>query len=195
MTQVFGPYVEPDDQNREYLQINFSPTSLPLQQRWRTNGLSADFLAGYLETFFPGDDAATLNRRTDVRDAVGFIANELLENAMKFTYAPAHHAVSITLQLARDQVLFYVSNHIDPDPPAIAAFQSFIRQLLTQDPVELYRQQVLSRADDATHTSSGLGYLTMLNDYGARLAWQFEIADPAADIRAPSVTTMVQLPL
>ena len=56
MTQTFGKFIERQEEYGEYLKIGFSPTSIPLQQRWRNNGLSADFLADYLSTFFPGKD-------------------------------------------------------------------------------------------------------------------------------------------
>jgi hypothetical protein len=64
MTEVFGHFVDIQNCHQEYLKINFSPTSVPLQQRWRNNGLSADFLADYISTFFPGDDAQALNRQS-----------------------------------------------------------------------------------------------------------------------------------
>jgi hypothetical protein len=51
MIQTFGDFIElPASQ--EYLIIGFSPSSIPLKQRWRNNGLSADFMADYLATFF-----------------------------------------------------------------------------------------------------------------------------------------------
>ena len=52
MAQIFGDYVNGKSSGEsEVLIINFSPTSIPLQHRWRNNGLSADFLADYLSTF------------------------------------------------------------------------------------------------------------------------------------------------
>ena len=53
MTRIFGDFTERKDDHGEHLEIGFSPTSIPIQQRWRNNGLSADFLADYLSTFFP----------------------------------------------------------------------------------------------------------------------------------------------
>ena len=91
MTQVFGNFVEMDEHKQEYLIIGFSPTSIPLQQRWRNNGLSADFLADYLSTFFPGEDAESQEQQTEVKDAVSYVANELLENAMKFNHLPSKY--------------------------------------------------------------------------------------------------------
>ena len=54
MTQIFGAFMARQGASGEYLKISFSPTSMPIQQRWRNNGLSADFLADYLSTLaFP----------------------------------------------------------------------------------------------------------------------------------------------
>ena len=68
MTQIFGPFTERKDDDSEYLKIGFSPTSIPIQQRWRNNGLSADFLADYLSTFFPGDDRAAAERQAEIKE-------------------------------------------------------------------------------------------------------------------------------
>ena len=95
MIQTFGHFIERQDDQSEYLKIGFSPTSIPIQQRWRNNGLSADFLADYLSTFFPGDDRAAAERQAELKGAVSYVANELLENAMKFSYAPSQHAISL----------------------------------------------------------------------------------------------------
>jgi hypothetical protein len=194
MSQIFGEFIEKDTNQQEYLQIGFSPSSISLQERWRNNGLSADFLADYLSTFFPGDDDASSERRTELKSAVSYVANELLENAMKFSYAPAQHAVSITMQLDTESVRFYVRNSLDPQ--ALPGFQRFVQELLTSDPEELYIERVLQNAEGESGGESGLGFLTMLNDYHAKLGWKFERIDlPASTTATPvmTVTTMVQL--
>ncbi len=56
MVQVFGAFHNDSLKSREFLKLGFSPGSSPLQQRWRNNGLSADFLADYLTTFFSNED-------------------------------------------------------------------------------------------------------------------------------------------
>lgn len=194
MPQIFGDFVEAQADSQEFLKIGFSPSSVPLQQRWRNNGLSADFMADYLSTFFPGDDAAAQERQAEIRDAVSYVANELLENAMKFNYTPAHHAVGITMQLEKDNVRFYVTNSVDAQ--AVADFQEFIHKLLTEDPDDLYMEQLMANAEedeDDEAGGSGLGFLTMLNDYRADLAWKFDPLD--AEPKAVVVTTMVRLPV
>lgn len=190
MTQIFGDFI--DDRNeREYLIIGFSPSSLPLQQRWRNSGLSADFLADYVSTFFPAEDTASADRQAEIKDGVSYTANELLENAMKFSYEASKYSVSIALYLQHDHVRFYVTNSIDPQ--TITGFQKFIKTLLTEDPYDLYIHQLEVNAEDDTEGESGLGLLTMMNDYEANLAWKFEGQEEVPE--NARVTTMVQLPI
>ncbi len=190
MQQTLGEFIDKTEGTGEYLKIGFSPNSIPLQQRWRNNGLSADFLAGYLSTFFPGDDPDSGDQQVQVKDAVSYIANELLENAMKFSYASSHHSVSIEMFLEADVITLYATNSANPE--TVEPFQEFIHRLLTEDPDDLYMEQLErnAEADDEDDDASGLGFLTMLNDYGATLAWKFVPLGQNGD--GVVVTTMVQ---
>ena len=188
MAQIFGNYIEEKVDSCEYLKIGFSPTSIPIQQRWRNNGLSADFLADYLSTFFPGEEGDSTERQAEVKDAVAYIANELLENAMKFSHSPTRHAVSIDLYLEVDTISFYVTNSVAPQ--VIEAFQHFIQRLLTENIDDLYMENLTRNAEEDAQSESGLGYLTMLQDYGTLLAWKFERHDQDAEMM---VTTMARL--
>jgi hypothetical protein len=191
MTQIFGAFRAQQGASGEYLKIGYSPTSVPIQQRWRNNGLSADFLADYLSTFFPGEDAASAERQAKIKGTVSHIANELLENAMKFSYAPSHYAISLAMYLESDAISLYVTNSVDPQ--ALATFQQCIQRLLTEEPHDLYMEQLLRNAEADHGGGSGLGILTMLNDYGATIAWKFEPGEPEAEVM--TVTTMVRVPV
>ena len=81
--------MEEEGQRCEYLKIRFSPSPVPLQQRWRNNGLSAAFVADYLSTFFLDQDPAVSACQVEIKGAFSYLANELLENAMKSSYAPS----------------------------------------------------------------------------------------------------------
>ena len=190
MIQTFGDFIE-QSTSQEYLIIGFSPSSVPLKQRWRNNGLSADFLADYLTTFFPGneDDPSTIERQAEVKSAVSYIANELLENAMKFNDETSEYPIDIKLQLESDGVLFSVANSISPQ--AVDKFQAYIQQLLASEPSELYIQQLEKNAVDEKCIDSGLGLLTMLTDYTAKIGWKFQTVQKDPEVIA--VTTMVQL--
>ncbi|MBN1991276.1 MAG: ATP-binding protein [Anaerolineae bacterium] len=190
MQQIFGDFVE-EESGDEYLVIHFSPTSIPLQQRWRNSGLSADFLAEYWATFFPAHDVPSRKRQIEVKGAINYIANELLENLMKFSYRQVNCPVSLGLYLYQTEFRFYASNAIAAQD--IGDFQARIQTLLTRDPQALYLQQLEKNAADENSTDSGLGLLTMLNDYGAKLAWKFETSPENSDLTR--VITMVQLAL
>src|ERR1700724_3058897 len=88
----------------EYLTLAFSPTSAPLRSRWRNNGLSADFLGDYVTTFLPANGTlpAFKRRQNEVKHAVTYIANELLENAMKYHQPDVEIPIRIHLELASD---------------------------------------------------------------------------------------------
>ncbi|MCA6509472.1 MAG: DUF6272 family protein [Pseudanabaena sp.] len=188
--QVFGEFTENFSERSEFLVLGFSPSSLPIQLRWRTNGLSADFLGDYVKNFFPGDTRAALNKQTEVRHAVSFVANELLENAMKYSDKGAGQPVNLELHLFSDRLIFVSKNSVHQD--AIADFQTYLQQITTSDIGEMYINQVEKSSDNDESKSSGLGYLTMIMDYDAVLGWKLEqISNTPAII----VTTMVQLPL
>ncbi len=185
MYEIFGDFVEMGE-TQEYMILSFSSSALPIQERWRNNSLSADFLADYWGTFFPAQSDSPRHERSAVRDAVSFIANELLENAVKFSYRP-EFTIKIALYLSEDELRFYVSNSINPQ--SIGKFQDFIREILTEDPNDLYLRQLEKNADENNSDESHLGFLTIVNDYNTNIAWKFETVQPELVI----VTTMVKL--
>ncbi len=190
MMEIFGNYEELPF-TEEYLIIGFSPSSVPLKQRWRNNGLSADFLADYLITFFPSreEEPESIERQNEIKGAVSYIANELLENAMKFNDEKTDYPISIRLQLDTERMVFTITNSIPEEN--VSSFQSYIKELTTSDPGELYIHKLEKSADEKNATSSGLGLLTMILDYMAVLGWKFETVEGAEEII--TVTTMVQL--
>jgi hypothetical protein len=191
VTQIFGDFIDDLPPSQEYLIVGFSPSSVPLKQRWRNNGLSADFLADYFTTFFPSSqsDRTESDRQAEIKSAVSYIANELLENAIKFNDETSQYPISIHLQLHNDKLVFLTTNSISAE--AAEKFQAFIQELMTSDPNELYIHQLEKSAEDESNTISGLGILTMINDYLAEIGWKFETVQKETEVI--TVTTMVQL--
>jgi hypothetical protein len=191
MNQIFGDYCEQLPDTQEYIIVGFSPSSVPLKQRWRNNGLSADFLADYLMTFFPdaGGNLATATPPAEIKGAVSYISNELLENAMKFSDDTTVYPISVQLRLLPDRLIFVLKNSIAPEE--VASFQAFLAELTSADPQELYLAQLEKNAMTENNTHSRLGYLTMMTDYDAKLGWKFEEVQESPPI--VSVATMVTL--
>jgi len=196
MTEIIGEFSDNLPRGQEYLTLVFSPSSIPLKQRWRTNGLSADFMADYFSTFFPGKESITTeaNLQAEVKSAVSFIGNELLENAMKFTDETSDYPISLTLQMHIDRLVFLATNSVNTQ--SVHKFQAFVQELTTSDTEELYIRHLEQNGSDERDSLqdssvSGLGLLTMINDYQAKLGWKFEAIQNKPE--AIAVTTMVQL--
>lgn len=171
MMQVFGDFVEELPVSEEYLTLHFSPASTPRKKRWSNYGLSADFLGDYFATFFPGDEMgeSNIDKKASVKAAVSYIANELLENTMKYSDETADLAVSISLYLYEEKLVFCVTNPAEAN--VALKYQTFVQKLVTSDIDELYTTQLEQTA--LGMGGSHMGILTMINDYEARLGWKF----------------------
>ena len=190
MTMIFGDYFEIED-SQEYLTIHFSPNRLSIQDRWRNNGLSADFLADYWSTFIPVDDNVAQSKAKHARNIIGYVANELLENAMKFHCTTSSQPISISVHLFPDELIFYMQNCVGEQ--VAKRFQEYIRVLLSEDIDQLYLRQLESNAQDPNHETSQMGFLTMIHDYQAKIAWKFSRLPEEPP--AQQASTMVRLTL
>ncbi len=195
ITKIFGKFRESIPKTyHEYLELGFSPTSIPIQRRWRNNGLSADFVADYLTTFLPIYDANDKynDLKVEIKGAINYIANELLENAMKFNYEPSEEPIKFNLHLLPETqatIVLSVSNGISLED--CNNLQDFIQDFLASDPDEFYLRQLEKSASDQTEPGSGMGFITMRNDYQAQLGWKFTRSEHQSENF--TVTTMAQL--
>ncbi|KPA13210.1 hypothetical protein MHK_006594 [Candidatus Magnetomorum sp. HK-1] len=188
MAEYLGNFVEIDN-GLDFLIISFSSTKNSIQERLRNNSLSANFLGDYWTTILPKSDNGFQEHHENIKHTINFIANELLDNAVKFNYELYEYPIKMDLHLCNDVFRFYVTNCINPNH--IDDFKSYIQSLLTTDPQELYVKQVESNVDQEDETISMLGFLTMINDYDVKFAWKFyrEPDDPSVFI-----TIMAELP-
>jgi hypothetical protein len=191
--QILGHYGQQSDERCEYLALSFSPLSAPLRTRWRNNGVSADFLGDYVTTFLPadGDVAWSTSSQSEIRHAVTYIANEFLENAMKYHERHVDIPIGIRLELTVDQITIRASNGTGPEQAN--RYRAFVENILQHDAGDLLLRQLEENAGGVESDASGLGLLTMMNDYSARLGWRFEASTAHPEIM--TVTTSAVLAL
>ncbi|MCG8422021.1 MAG: hypothetical protein MJE77_29210 [Proteobacteria bacterium] len=153
------------------MMVTFHPDSYPLH--WESCGQLAEFISHYTGLFFdgqtrPANEAETLHR-SEVEDAINYILLELMQNALKFNTAGD---IEAKIEIHEGELRFHVGNQIRPEdvPDVEAVFQ----ELLTEDPGELLIRRIEENAADPDSYRSGLGFLTIMNDYGASLAWSFD---------------------
>ena len=177
----------------EYLTLAFSPTSAPLRSRWRNNGLSADFLGDYVTTFLPANGTlpAFKRRQNEVKHAVTYIANELLENAMKYHQPDVETPIRVHMELRSDQITVSVSNGISAEQAV--RYQAFVQNLQQGDAGDLLMRQQEESARSSEASVSCVGLLTMITDYDVQLAWSFDVHP--AQSEGMTVTTSAVLPL
>ncbi|WP_416669931.1 DUF6272 family protein [Egbenema bharatensis] len=172
LTQTYGDFSDDFSGGEEYLTLSFSPNLAARKRRWGNYGLSADFLGDYFAAFFPGeaDCDSPINQRDTVKAAVSYIANELIENAVKYSEMSSKLPVSISLYLHEQQIVFQAVNYASQ--PEVDRYQSFIQMLLNSNLDELYIQQLEQTA--MGNGGSNMGILTMINDYAACFSWKFQ---------------------
>jgi hypothetical protein len=190
--QILGNYSERSNAC-EYLTLAFSPGGAPLRSRWRNNGLSADFLGDYVITFLPGDSGmgAAENRRSQLKHAVTYVANELLENAMKYHERHVDVPIGIHLELTSNHITVSVSNGIGAGQAQL--YRAFVENLLKGNAADLLLRKQEEAAECKDSAISCLGLLTMVNDYDAQLGWRFTAHPAHSEI--VTVTTSVVLAL
>jgi hypothetical protein len=174
MREALINYGEPASEC-EYLTLAFSPTSAPLRSRWRNNGLSADFLADYVTTFLPTKEGvpALESRQKELKHSVGYIANELLENAMKYHQADVEIPIRIHLELASEHITVSVSNGVSV--VQAERYKAFVEHLNQGEAADLLLKQQEESARSSESAISSLGLLTMITDYDAQLDWRFDL--------------------
>ncbi|HBE19107.1 MAG TPA: ATP-binding protein [Cyanobacteria bacterium UBA11149] len=193
MTEIFGDFIAEFPPEQDSLELTFTPSSLPIVRRWRNNRLSAHFIADYFSNFLPvnDDDPEQQNLIKQSKGAVIYVANELLENAMKFHEDDFSYKVKFGIHFVENiQVIAVILAMNIVKPEMADSFKIFIKRILSSDPKELYIQQI-EKSAEAEDGSSGLGLLTMINDYGAKIGWKFETMPDNPD--AIAVTTLVQI--
>lgn len=173
-SQTFGCIRDRSTARGEYLKLAFSPLNVPLRSRWRNNGLSADFLGDYVLTFLPTEPGLKSDsaKQNEIKHAVIYIANELLENAMKYHQHSQATPIDIHMELTSDFIAVRATNAVSRDQAH--RYQRFIDSLLQEEADELLVRQLERNASAPADASSCLGLLTMVTDYGVELGWEFE---------------------
>ncbi len=182
--KIFGNFSKMND-NKEHLLIKFKAGHLNIDELWKSGSLSASFLSSFWGTFFPSSDKVS---KAEIKDSVRYIAGELIGNAVKFSSEP-NFLIKISLGMSDNELQFHVTNSIRQEDAS--EYQNYIQKLLKGDPDELYLEQMEENALEDSEQSR-MGFLTMILDYGAELAWEFEEGE---DSKVMAATTMVRLPI
>ncbi|EYF01547.1 slr1658 superfamily regulator [Chondromyces apiculatus] len=184
MSEIIGVY-SLDDSFSEHMSLTLYPDSFPV--RWSLCNLTANFMAEYFGELFPDADSDDrMLSRDEISGAVGYVLNELVENAVKFNL---NGEITVTVGLGREDLVCLVSNQI-PNV-SVPGLRQKLLELTQEDPGELLRRQAEANFEDAENTGSGLGYLIIMNDYGVSLGWKLDPITSSSFI----LKTMARIPI
>jgi hypothetical protein len=124
-----------------------------------------------------------------LKGAVSYIANELLENTLKYHDNTSLHPIRLGIYLLEKTVVLFSTNHVSEWQ--LTKLRETLDNLLAGDPEELYLRQLEKLAEEDDSDTSGMGLLTIVHDYQAKLGWKIEIEGDGEG--AIEVTTMVEL--
>ena len=137
----------------------------PLGLAWQHCGVTSEFLGDFFALRRAGDGGDY----NEARHSIGYLANELLENAVKFRQGDG-----IELEASLDGGRFEMCIRNRIDEKTARTFQELLAELTSRDPGDLLIERIEKNAENAHSSGSGLGLLTLMSDYGARLGWRFQ---------------------
>lgn len=168
--QILGEYTD-EARVKPVSQTSLTVDSVDMMEYWRRVSLTSDFMAKYYSYYFPYREKAKRRlSREAAENSISFVLNELIENTAKYTDAP-NKTVTVKILLLEEHVVFQVSNFVTAG--LAESFFGLARDILESNPEELYIRR-LERNTEANSSDSGLGYLTLINDYGVAMGFRFE---------------------
>ena len=185
MNAIFGQFDESTDFRQNHLKVCLAEDCI--QRHWAHSSLLSDFLADYYGYLVPGQDNDAVARRNEWMHTIRYLINELMENAVKFRKGGD---VSVDVDYSGQALTFVVSNQMARE--SLERFQELLSEICDGDPGELLLAKIEQNALDPDRGhESGLGFLTLMNDYGVGLGWRF-VPHPLDDT-VQTVHTMARM--
>lgn len=159
---------------------------LHTRPQWRAAAQVSQFVSGFLDSDLRAGCSDAAEARTASAEVV-YAVSELIENATKYSRPGL---VELHARVCAEHVVVSLSHPVDV--AHAERYRQRAGELLCDDPAELLMATVERNAASADG-ASGLGLLSLMSDYGARLGWYFETS--AEDTGSVRVTTQAHLPL
>jgi len=164
--KTLGHYHIPENSTHYFEAFFGNPSLVPFQ--WAHCDLTAHIVAAYFASFFPEESDGGLLGRDELTFSVNYVVNELLENASKFGCGGT---LALRAMMTHSDLLLWAFNSATSS--ARYHLETVVSGLLDGDPQELLLERIEHNALNPDDNISGLGYLTMMSDYGVRFGWAF----------------------
>jgi hypothetical protein len=152
----------------------------PLELGWKHSGTTSDFIADVMALPY----SRSRKEHVQAHHDIDYLSNELIENAIKF-----RQPGDILIEASIIDGSFYIRVKNTIDGGTSSRFQRLLHRLGSRDAEELLLEQIEINAM-STASGSGLGLLTLLSDYDARMAWAFEDTDERVILTTTAAVAM-----
>lgn len=170
-TTILGKFKESIEKKDIISEVKMELNADELHKYWRRCSLTSDFFAKFYSFFFTEKTiSAEVFNQNAANNSISFLLNELFENAAKYSKTDKKDVI-FQIQYLKDFLVFEISNYLDRDNAE--NFVKLIEELLSDDPEKLYLQK-LEENVEMDSGNSGLGYLTLMNDFGIKFGYKFE---------------------
>ena len=155
----------------------------PLELVWKHCDITADFL-GKLHAARARELGGDVN---EIWHNISYLVNEMLENAVKFG---SSGDVELETGLGQGKLQLRICNSVERT--AAVRFQNILDGLQAGDPSEMLIERIEENAANPNLSTSGLGLLTLMSDYGVEFGWKFNESDGSQSIK---LETHASLPI
>lgn len=173
MTLILGDYLESLPHEEKAVTISFFFNYELTNEERLDNESSFNLIVTYALNFIHQNRHENYKASmSTIRESIEYIANELLENSMKYgdRLLPK---ITITIHITEKKIFIISTNLIDESRSK--KFKSHVQKLLDSDISDMYLRQIEDNIS-VSH-KSGLGFLSMINDYDAQIGWKFEASE------------------
>ncbi len=164
--ETLGHYSIPEYSIHHFEAFFGNHALLPFQ--WAHCDITANTVASYFASFFPSEPDGEKIGRDELTFSINYIVNELLENAIKFGCGGE---LELRAMMTSSDLLLWAFNSATLS--ASRHLETVVSGILDGDPQQLLLERIEHNALNPEDDISGLGYLTMMSDYGVRFGWAF----------------------
>lgn len=185
-------FLEPLQYHDGYSEANFLLNYQQLKEEYTRNGLLVshysfgEIALQFMKNLHPGYFSQGFLSAAEIRQSVDYIANELLENSIKYSDNTATR-INLEIHVTKQAIAVISTNMISEDRSDV--FSNYLRKIIRSDTSEMYIRQLEKNLGD--NNKSGLGLLSMIHDYRAKINWEFTTIDRSNRVLSRIV---VQLP-
>lgn len=177
---TIGNYSDINNTN-ETVKLYLSLPSEEVDVYWSRCGLISNFSSSYI--------ALACSTAKNITNSLSFIINELLENAVKYSF-DKNKKIEVCLLQNRDTITVEVSNYISSSQTEKMTKKA--KELIDVDYVNSRYLDIMT-SNAKGESRSGIGMLTIINYYNVAMSFNFSSTDETNSVYKLSIQVRINI--